>query len=266
MTTLLVGDIGATVTNVTWPGTTPLALEASLALPTAGRVTLKGTATLRRSRPTSPRRCAAARSTLPSLHSVQGAAGRTLQRRQPFAGRHRRSGAADGNVEGHQLDRGTRGPQPRRQLRAAEAGAAEGRRGSTSAGPRTRGSPPSRSRSPTFASNATPPAPSVCASCWRCSSRNRPRRPSRPLPPSPCRPSPWPRRRRRDRSPARRCHPRSRPEAAPSASRSTSTPSCSRTATSSSSTAPCNRRSRKPSREWPCGSRGCRARPGSGRS
>jgi len=46
VTTLIVGDIAATVTNVTWPGTTPLALEASLGLPTAGRVTLKGTATL----------------------------------------------------------------------------------------------------------------------------------------------------------------------------------------------------------------------------
>jgi Domain of Unknown Function (DUF748) len=46
VTTLTVGDIAATVTNVTWPGTTPLALEASLGLPTAGRVTLKGTATL----------------------------------------------------------------------------------------------------------------------------------------------------------------------------------------------------------------------------
>jgi hypothetical protein len=46
VTTLTVADIAATVTNVTWPGTTPLALEASLGLPTAGRVTLKGTATL----------------------------------------------------------------------------------------------------------------------------------------------------------------------------------------------------------------------------
>ena len=46
VTTLTVADIGATVTNVTWPGTTPLALEASLTLPTAGRVNLKGTATL----------------------------------------------------------------------------------------------------------------------------------------------------------------------------------------------------------------------------
>ncbi len=46
VTTLTVGDIAATVTNVTWPGTTPLALEASLGLPTAGRVNLKGTATL----------------------------------------------------------------------------------------------------------------------------------------------------------------------------------------------------------------------------
>jgi uncharacterized protein involved in outer membrane biogenesis len=46
VTTLTVGDIAATVTNVTWPGTTPLALDASLGLPTAGRVTLKGTATL----------------------------------------------------------------------------------------------------------------------------------------------------------------------------------------------------------------------------
>jgi uncharacterized protein involved in outer membrane biogenesis len=46
VTTLTVTDIAATVTNVTWPATTPLALEASLGLPTAGRVTLKGTATL----------------------------------------------------------------------------------------------------------------------------------------------------------------------------------------------------------------------------
>jgi uncharacterized protein involved in outer membrane biogenesis len=46
VTTLTVGDIAATVTNVTWPGSAPLALEASLGLPTAGRVSLKGTATL----------------------------------------------------------------------------------------------------------------------------------------------------------------------------------------------------------------------------
>jgi uncharacterized protein involved in outer membrane biogenesis len=46
VTTLALGDIAVTVTNFTWPGTTPLALEASLGLPTAGRVTLKGTATL----------------------------------------------------------------------------------------------------------------------------------------------------------------------------------------------------------------------------
>jgi uncharacterized protein involved in outer membrane biogenesis len=46
VTTLIVGDIAATVTNVTWPGTAPLALDVSLALPTAGRVSLKGTATL----------------------------------------------------------------------------------------------------------------------------------------------------------------------------------------------------------------------------
>jgi uncharacterized protein involved in outer membrane biogenesis len=46
VTTLTVADIAATLTNVTWPGTTPLALEASLGLPTAGRVTLKGTAIL----------------------------------------------------------------------------------------------------------------------------------------------------------------------------------------------------------------------------
>jgi hypothetical protein len=46
VTTLALGDIAVTVTNLTWPGITPLALEASLGLPTAGRVTLKGTATL----------------------------------------------------------------------------------------------------------------------------------------------------------------------------------------------------------------------------
>ncbi len=46
VTTLALGDIAVTVTNLTWPGITPLALEASLGLPTAGRVSLKGTATL----------------------------------------------------------------------------------------------------------------------------------------------------------------------------------------------------------------------------
>jgi len=46
VTTLVAGDINATVTNVTWPPTAPLALEASLALPTAGRLTAKGTAML----------------------------------------------------------------------------------------------------------------------------------------------------------------------------------------------------------------------------
>ena len=46
VTTLVLSDIGITLTNVTWPNTTPLGLEASLNLPTAGRVTTKGTATL----------------------------------------------------------------------------------------------------------------------------------------------------------------------------------------------------------------------------
>src|SRR5262249_32624191 len=46
VTTLTVTDIGATVTSLAWPGSTPLALEASLGLPTAGRLTVKGTATL----------------------------------------------------------------------------------------------------------------------------------------------------------------------------------------------------------------------------
>jgi uncharacterized protein involved in outer membrane biogenesis len=46
VTTLVLGDIAATVTNVTWPATAPLALDVSLGLPTAGRVTVKGTATL----------------------------------------------------------------------------------------------------------------------------------------------------------------------------------------------------------------------------
>ena len=45
-TTLVVGDLNATVTNVTWPPTAPMALEANLRLPTAGRVSAKGTVTL----------------------------------------------------------------------------------------------------------------------------------------------------------------------------------------------------------------------------
>jgi uncharacterized protein involved in outer membrane biogenesis len=44
--TLAVSDISVTATSVTWPGSAPLALEAGLTLPTAGRVTVKGTATL----------------------------------------------------------------------------------------------------------------------------------------------------------------------------------------------------------------------------
>jgi uncharacterized protein involved in outer membrane biogenesis len=46
VTTLALSDIAATVTNFTWPDTAPLGLEASLGLPTAGRVSLKGTARL----------------------------------------------------------------------------------------------------------------------------------------------------------------------------------------------------------------------------
>jgi hypothetical protein len=46
VTTLAVSDIAVTVTNFTWPDTAPLGLEASLGLPTAGRVSLKGTARL----------------------------------------------------------------------------------------------------------------------------------------------------------------------------------------------------------------------------
>jgi hypothetical protein len=46
VTTLTVTDISATLTNLAWPGSTPLALEVAFGLPTAGRVTVKGTATL----------------------------------------------------------------------------------------------------------------------------------------------------------------------------------------------------------------------------
>jgi len=46
VTTLALSDVAVTVTNFTWPNTTPLGLEASLGLPTAGRVSVKGTATL----------------------------------------------------------------------------------------------------------------------------------------------------------------------------------------------------------------------------
>lgn len=46
VTTLPVKDITVTVTNFTWPDTAPLNLEAALGLPTAGKVTLKGTARL----------------------------------------------------------------------------------------------------------------------------------------------------------------------------------------------------------------------------
>jgi hypothetical protein len=46
VTTLALTDIGATLTNVTWPNTAPFGLDVSLGLPTAGRVTTKGTATL----------------------------------------------------------------------------------------------------------------------------------------------------------------------------------------------------------------------------
>jgi Domain of Unknown Function (DUF748) len=46
VTTLTATDIGATVTNLAWPGSTPLALEVAFGLPTAGRLTVKGTATL----------------------------------------------------------------------------------------------------------------------------------------------------------------------------------------------------------------------------
>jgi Domain of Unknown Function (DUF748) len=46
VSTLVVSDIGITVTNLTWPGGAPLGLEASFGLPTAGRVTTKGTVTL----------------------------------------------------------------------------------------------------------------------------------------------------------------------------------------------------------------------------
>ncbi len=46
VTTLALNNIAMTVTNFTWPDTAPLGLEASLGLPTAGRVSLKGTARL----------------------------------------------------------------------------------------------------------------------------------------------------------------------------------------------------------------------------
>jgi len=46
VTTLALNDIAVTVTNFTWPDTAPLGLEASLGLPTAGRVRVKGTARL----------------------------------------------------------------------------------------------------------------------------------------------------------------------------------------------------------------------------
>ena len=46
VTTLVVSNLDATVRNVTWPPSAPLALEASFGLPTAGRVAAKGTATL----------------------------------------------------------------------------------------------------------------------------------------------------------------------------------------------------------------------------
>jgi uncharacterized protein DUF748 len=46
VTTLVVSNLDATVRNVTWPPSAPLALEVSFGLPTAGRVAAKGTATL----------------------------------------------------------------------------------------------------------------------------------------------------------------------------------------------------------------------------
>jgi hypothetical protein len=46
VTMLPVKDITATVTNFTWPDTAPLGLDVSLALPTAGKVTVKGSARL----------------------------------------------------------------------------------------------------------------------------------------------------------------------------------------------------------------------------
>jgi uncharacterized protein involved in outer membrane biogenesis len=46
VTTLPVKDITVTVTNFTWPDAAPLGLDVSLALPTAGKVTVKGTARL----------------------------------------------------------------------------------------------------------------------------------------------------------------------------------------------------------------------------
>ena len=46
VTTLALNDIGVTVEHLTWPGAAPLALDVALALPAAGRLTVKGTATL----------------------------------------------------------------------------------------------------------------------------------------------------------------------------------------------------------------------------
>ncbi len=44
--TLALSDVTATLEHVTWPGAAPLAFDVALALPTAGRLTAKGTATL----------------------------------------------------------------------------------------------------------------------------------------------------------------------------------------------------------------------------
>ena len=43
---LALSDIAVTVEHLTWPGSAPVALDVALGLPTAGRLTVKGTATL----------------------------------------------------------------------------------------------------------------------------------------------------------------------------------------------------------------------------